>query len=79
MYEHPLENRERNLLIPISTKVTNEEREEWLSHLSEVAVSSDAFVSPLVFPKSCWINNADSGVQFPFIDNVLRASRSGVK
>ncbi|KAI4185509.1 MAG: hypothetical protein L6R41_004079 [Letrouitia leprolyta] len=40
---------------PFST----EEREEWLSHLKEVAVSSDAF--------------------FPFIDNVLRASRSGVK
>ncbi|KAL8947089.1 MAG: hypothetical protein Q9222_006596 [Ikaeria aurantiellina] len=38
---------------------TNEEREEWLSHLNEVAVSSDAF--------------------FPFIDNVLRAGRSGVK
>ncbi|KAI4173776.1 MAG: hypothetical protein LQ343_002779 [Gyalolechia ehrenbergii] len=40
---------------PFST----EEREEWLSHLKEVAVSSDAF--------------------FPFIDNVFRASRSGVK
>ncbi|KAL9102433.1 MAG: hypothetical protein Q9163_002425 [Psora crenata] len=38
---------------------TNEEREEWLSHLRGVALSSDAF--------------------FPFIDNVLRASRSGVK
>ncbi|KAL8938203.1 MAG: hypothetical protein Q9211_003316 [Gyalolechia sp. 1 TL-2023] len=38
---------------------SSEEREEWLSHLKEVAVSSDAF--------------------FPFIDNVLRASRSGVK
>ncbi|KAL8713243.1 MAG: hypothetical protein Q9220_002764 [cf. Caloplaca sp. 1 TL-2023] len=38
---------------------TNEEREEWLSHLSGVALSSDAF--------------------FPFIDNVLRAGRSGVK
>ncbi|KAI4148675.1 MAG: hypothetical protein L6R39_002720 [Caloplaca ligustica] len=38
---------------------TAEEREEWLSHLTGVAVSSDAF--------------------FPFIDNVLRTSRSGVK
>ncbi|KAL8734750.1 MAG: hypothetical protein Q9181_003090 [Wetmoreana brouardii] len=38
---------------------TSEEREEWLSHLRGVAVSSDAF--------------------FPFIDNVLRAGRSGVK
>ncbi|KAF2141825.1 uncharacterized protein K452DRAFT_271633 [Aplosporella prunicola CBS 121167] len=38
---------------------TAEEREAWLSKLSEVAVSSDAF--------------------FPFIDNVFRASRSGVK
>ncbi|CAF9926170.1 MAG: bifunctional phosphoribosylaminoimidazolecarboxamide formyltransferase/IMP cyclohydrolase [Alectoria fallacina] len=38
---------------------TQEERERWLSQLSEVAVSSDAF--------------------FPFIDNVLRAHRSGVR
>ncbi|PKY02131.1 bifunctional purine biosynthesis protein ADE16 [Aspergillus campestris IBT 28561] len=38
---------------------TAEERESWLSQLSEVAVSSDAF--------------------FPFIDNVFRAARSGVK
>ncbi|KAL8782629.1 MAG: hypothetical protein Q9213_005216 [Squamulea squamosa] len=38
---------------------TNEEREKWLSRLTGVAVSSDAF--------------------FPFIDNVLRAGRSGVK
>ncbi|KAL1631927.1 bifunctional phosphoribosylaminoimidazolecarboxamide formyltransferase/IMP cyclohydrolase [Neofusicoccum ribis] len=36
-----------------------EERLEWLSKLTEVAVSSDAF--------------------FPFIDNVYRAARSGVK
>lgn len=35
------------------------EREEWLSRLKGVALSSDAF--------------------FPFIDNVLRAGRSGVK
>ncbi|GME24621.1 AICARFT/IMPCHase bienzyme [Neofusicoccum parvum] len=38
---------------------TKEERLEWLSKLTEVAVSSDAF--------------------FPFIDNVYRAARSGVK
>ncbi|KAF1355372.1 cytidine deaminase-like protein [Delphinella strobiligena] len=38
---------------------TAEERQQWLSKLSEVAVSSDAF--------------------FPFIDNVFRAARSGVK
>ncbi|KAI4220852.1 MAG: hypothetical protein LQ349_007986 [Xanthoria aureola] len=38
---------------------TDKEREEWLSHLTGVAISSDAF--------------------FPFIDNVLRAGRSGVK
>ncbi|KAH6691605.1 phosphoribosylaminoimidazolecarboxamide formyltransferase/IMP cyclohydrolase [Plectosphaerella plurivora] len=38
---------------------TDEEREEWLGKLTDVAVSSDAF--------------------FPFIDNVYRASRSGVK
>ncbi|KAL8943179.1 MAG: hypothetical protein Q9216_001233 [Gyalolechia sp. 2 TL-2023] len=43
----------------VPTPFSTEEREEWLSHLKEVAVSSDAF--------------------FPFIDNVLRASRSGVK
>ncbi|ERF74140.1 Bifunctional purine biosynthesis protein ADE17 [Endocarpon pusillum Z07020] len=38
---------------------TEQEREAWLSKLSEVALSSDAF--------------------FPFIDNVFRAARSGVK
>ncbi|GAB7359356.1 hypothetical protein MBLNU230_g6007t1 [Neophaeotheca triangularis] len=38
---------------------TQEERKQWLSKLSEVACSSDAF--------------------FPFIDNVFRAGRSGVK
>ena len=38
---------------------TQGERDEWLKHLSDVVVSSDAF--------------------FPFVDNVLRASRSGVK
>ncbi|KAH6666650.1 cytidine deaminase-like protein, partial [Halenospora varia] len=40
---------------------TEEEKKEWLSKLTEVAVSSDAFF------------------QFPFIDNVYRAGRSGVK
>ncbi|EYE94905.1 phosphoribosylaminoimidazolecarboxamide formyltransferase/IMP cyclohydrolase [Aspergillus ruber CBS 135680] len=38
---------------------TQEERDSWLSQLTNVAVSSDAF--------------------FPFIDNVFRAARSGVK
>ncbi|KAI1368039.1 AICARFT/IMPCHase bienzyme [Xylaria arbuscula] len=38
---------------------SEEERNDWLSKLGEVAVSSDAF--------------------FPFIDNVYRAHRSGVK
>ncbi|ODM24183.1 Bifunctional purine biosynthesis protein ADE17 [Aspergillus cristatus] len=38
---------------------TQEERDAWLSQLTNVAVSSDAF--------------------FPFIDNVFRAARSGVK
>lgn len=39
---------ENTLIFPIS-KVSTEEREEWLSHLKEVAVSSDAFVR-LTFP-----------------------------
>ncbi|KAG9246663.1 cytidine deaminase-like protein [Calycina marina] len=43
--------------VPVS--FTEQEREQWLSKLSEVVVSSDAF--------------------FPFIDNVYRAGRSGVK
>lgn len=38
---------------------SEQEKKEWLSKLTEVAVSSDAF--------------------FPFIDNVYRAGRSGVK
>ncbi|KAK0751553.1 cytidine deaminase-like protein [Schizothecium vesticola] len=38
---------------------TDEEKEEWLSKLTDVVVSSDAF--------------------FPFVDNVYRAARSGVK
>ncbi|KAL8644823.1 MAG: hypothetical protein Q9210_007054, partial [Variospora velana] len=43
----------------VPTPFSPSERSEWLSHLTGVALSSDAF--------------------FPFIDNVLRASRSGVK
>ncbi|KAI4199897.1 MAG: hypothetical protein LQ346_002506 [Caloplaca aetnensis] len=65
-------------------KVSPEEREEWLRHLKSVALSSDAFVShlllssiPIIEPKRN--DKADSKPQFPFIDNVLRASRSGVK
>ncbi|MCJ1272079.1 bifunctional phosphoribosylaminoimidazolecarboxamide formyltransferase/IMP cyclohydrolase [Lobaria immixta] len=49
---------ERNFEV-VPERFTDEEREEWLSRLNEVAVSSDAF--------------------FPFIDNVFRAGRSGVK
>lgn len=59
---------------------TQEEREEWLEKLSEVAVSSDAFVShhlKLVFLSYTWLTIPL--FQFPFIDNVYRASRSGVK
>ena len=41
------------------TIFTQEEREDWIDHLRDVALSSDAF--------------------FPFIDNVFRAGRSGVK
>ncbi|THY92546.1 AICARFT/IMPCHase bienzyme [Aureobasidium pullulans] len=43
----------------VPTPFSAEERQAWLSKLSQVAVSSDAF--------------------FPFIDNVFRAARSGVK
>ncbi|QIX00310.1 hypothetical protein AMS68_005827 [Peltaster fructicola] len=49
---------ERNFEV-VPEPFTQEERKQWLSKLSQVAVSSDAF--------------------FPFIDNVFRAGRSGVK
>lgn len=60
---------------------TDEEREAWMKQLKNVCVSSDAFVSflktnhliiqlhLLICTQSC---------QFPFIDNVFRAARSGV-
>lgn len=48
-----------NFFEEVPKTFTEEERTEWLSKLTEVAVSSDAF--------------------FPFIDNVYRAARSGVK
>ncbi|KAH7368307.1 phosphoribosylaminoimidazolecarboxamide formyltransferase/IMP cyclohydrolase [Plectosphaerella cucumerina] len=61
--ELPKSGSERELFEAIFEEVpsafTDEEREEWLGKLTNVAVSSDAF--------------------FPFIDNVYRASRSGVK
>lgn len=66
---------------------TAEERAEWLSRLSEVAVSSDAFVSPFPHSKSvpsffalaqvCSRTNFRN--QFPFVDNVYRAARTGTK
>lgn len=63
-----------------SATVTAEEREEWLSHLTGVAVSSDAFVSHQICRNPDWINDANPCCcKFPFIDNVLRTSRSGVK
>jgi len=60
---------------------TEEERNAWLEKLSEVAVSSDAFVRcPLLFH---FTNRMGPWslipFQFPFVDNVYRAARSGVK
>jgi len=68
---------------------SEQEREEWLATLTDVAVSSDAFVRrpfpplPLCFllvEKSPLLVTfyADT-IQFPFTDNVYRAARSGVK
>lgn len=57
---------------------SQEEREAWLKKLSEVAVSSDAFVS-IRLSKSFALACALIDPKFPFIDNILRASRSGVK
>jgi len=54
---------------------TAEERQQWLAKLTEVACSSDAFVS-MTGPRDA-LNTDD--LQFPFIDNVFRAARSGVK
>ena len=59
---------------------SQEERQTWLKKLGEVAVSSDAFVS-LDGPcraLPCVVINANVS-KFPFIDNVMRASRSGAK
>jgi len=56
--EEEKEDYERNFE-EVPEPFTAEERKEWLSKLTEVAVSSDAF--------------------FPFIDNVFRVARSGVK
>jgi phosphoribosylaminoimidazolecarboxamide formyltransferase/IMP cyclohydrolase len=57
---------------------TEEEKTEWLSKLTDVVVSSDAFVSyftALAFLTMLLTWNQ----QFPFTDNVYRAARSGVK
>ena len=55
-----------------------EERAEFLAGLREVAVGSDAFVSPRsgTFVRGGGVLTL---VQFPFVDNVYRAARSGVK
>lgn len=62
---------------------TQEERDAWLSKLTEVAVSSDAFVSLLPlhpFPNSRYsLEITILTNKFPFIDNVFRAARSGAK
>jgi phosphoribosylaminoimidazolecarboxamide formyltransferase/IMP cyclohydrolase len=60
---------------------TEAEKEEWMGKLTDVVVSSDAFVShpgcsPLIFS---WVLTLTFPSQFPFIDNVFRAARSGVK
>lgn len=55
---------------------TEEEKEEWMSKLTDVVVSSDAFVgSPPQFTNNQKLTSA----QFPFTDNVYRTARSGVK
>lgn len=76
---------ERNFEV-VPERFTDEEREDWLSHLTEVAVSSDAFVSHFVGRLYYLVSLQWNlwrfmliPVQFPFIDNVFRAGRSGVK
>jgi phosphoribosylaminoimidazolecarboxamide formyltransferase/IMP cyclohydrolase len=55
---------------------TEEEKEEWMGKLTDVVVSSDAFVgNPPQFTNNQKLTNA----QFPFTDNVYRTARSGVK
>lgn len=56
---------------------TEEERDAWMNQLKDVAVSSDAFVSPTLPPSLT--KPMLNLFQFPFIDNVFRAARSGVK
>jgi len=69
---------------------SKEERKEWMSQLTDVACSSDAFVSRLKFSlfdgrlvlKGLLIRMCVSSLfekQFPFSDNVFRAARSGAK
>ncbi|KAL9011522.1 MAG: hypothetical protein Q9173_003649, partial [Seirophora scorigena] len=58
----------------VPTPFSLEERSEWLGHLKGVAMSSDAFRGQRLL-----LLVADLlGEKFPFIDNILRASRSGV-
>lgn len=60
---------------------SEEERNDWLSKLGDVAVSSDAFVSDPV-PSSTshhLFTPLIRNTQFPFIDNIYRAHRSGAK
>ena len=56
---------------------TEEEREAWMKQLKDVCVSSDAFVSHKPLYTHSRITHRIS--QFPFIDNVFRAARSGAK
>ena len=58
---------------------TEAEKREWLDKLTDVAVSSDAFVSSRLDPISCRDRWANPWNQFPFTDNVFRAARSGAK
>ena len=69
------EDFEKNFEV-VPTAFTADEREAWIKRLKEVAVSSDAFVS--VYPCSHHDIGPDI-LQFPFIDNVFRAGRSGAK
>jgi phosphoribosylaminoimidazolecarboxamide formyltransferase/IMP cyclohydrolase len=58
---------------------TQEERDSWMAQLKDVCVSSDAFVSLSLSCFASFMVTNRGLLQFPFIDNVFRASRSGVK
>ncbi|KAL2879944.1 bifunctional phosphoribosylaminoimidazolecarboxamide formyltransferase/IMP cyclohydrolase [Colletotrichum sp. CLE4] len=78
--ELPKSGAERDMFEAVFEEVppafTDAEREEWLGKLTNVAVSSDAFVSKV---RACLECKPSDENQFPFVDNVFRASRSGVK